>query len=594
MLNRMFFKTIIFLLFLLIQSSLFASDGAFPDITGRWIWVGGEINSNSQRTMLFEINQITNKLYGKTIQVNANKDKTDLYDKTLFAEGLELDTILQGKIYGAPTANNNLVTYFTYTLNNGQHGEISAGHVTENGSLIEGQFSNTIGQGKRGWFVMKKIDAYKNEKIEPWKFHNTEKERREILKLADKYESSVRTKDKAGLLSVYLNENVPVSSLNKNNEVSIKSADEFANSLFNNKKWDQITETLHDRVVHINGNIATLTTFYKWYVDGSLKAKGKKIWMLVKTSDGWKVNHHSWHNIPANVQEANQLLDENQELSGRWVWEGRPHNDHNRSQNNGGMFMDLNQINQNIYGDAYQFINPGRYASNRPFFKIVNVDEAFPVPTNEAELNCHINSNGQIFGPFKANNNRLALIQRIQKNRTHLALFTGNILENGKTIEGHFTNTWADGGKGWLVLRKVTNFTKDNGIVYEPYIENLDADRNAILKIADIYENNIKEKNRDGLSSIYHSDVIISNFTKKDNIKDQSADEFVDGIVGIDNEISETLFRKMVRVNGNIASLTAYYDWFNDGKKKHTGSIIFLLAKTNNGWKVIHKNWHNN
>ncbi len=71
-------------------------------------------------------------------------------------------------------------------------------------------------------------------------------------------------------------------------------------------------------------------------------------------------------------------------------------------------------------------------------------------------------------------------------------------------------------------------------------------------------------------------------------------DEFVDSIVGIDNEISEVLFRKMVRVNGNIASLTAYYDWFKDGKKKHSGSIIFLLAKTNNGWKVIHKNWHNN
>ena len=124
---------------------------------------------------------------------------------------------------------------------------------------------------------------------------------------------------------------------------------------------------------------------------------------------------------------------------------------------------------------------PGRRSH---IHKIVNVDEEFPVPTNEAELNRHINSNGQIFGPFKANNNKLALIQRIQKNRTHLALFTGNILENGKSIEGHFTNTWADGGKGWLVLRKVTNFTRDHGVVYEPYIETLDADRNAILEIA--------------------------------------------------------------------------------------------------------------
>ncbi len=594
MLNKLYFKPIIFLLLLLTQSILLASDSAFPDISGRWIWEGSEINSNSNRIMLFEINQITNKLYGNTIQVNTSKEKTDLYDKSLFAESAELDTILQGKIYGAPTANNNLVTYFTYTLNNGQHGEISAGHVTENGSLIEGQFSNTIGQGKRGWFVMKKIDTYKNEKVEEWKIDNTEKERREILKLVDKYESSVRKKDKKGLLSVYLNENVPVSSLNKNNEVSIKSADEFANSLFNNKKWDQIAETLHDKVVHINGNIATLTTFYKWYVDGSLKGKGKKIWMLVKTSHGWKVNHHSWHNMNAKVQETNILLDNNQELSGRWIWEGRPRNNQGRTQNNGVLMIDINQINQNIIGDFYQFINPGRYASNRSFFKIVNINEEFPVPTNDAELNCHANSNGKIFGPFKANNNKLALIERIQKSGNHLALFTGNILENGKTIEGHFVNTWNDGGKGWLVLRKLSNFTKDKGIVYEPYIENLDADRNAILKIADIYEKNIKEKNRDGLSSIYHSDVVISNITKKDNIKDQSSDEFIDGIVGIDNEISETLYRKMVRVNGNIASLTAYYDWFNDDVKGHSGSIIYLLVKTNNGWKVIHKNWHNN
>jgi len=569
------------------------TDGAFPDISGRWIWEGGEINSDSRRTMLFEIKQTANKLQGKTVQVDARGEDTDFSDKSLFAESAELDPILQGKIYGPGTANNNLVLYFVYTLNQGQHGELSAGHVSKNGTLIEGQFSNTIDQGKRGWFVMKKIDAYKNEKIEEWKCGNTEKERREILKLVEQYEAAVQGGDKDGLLSVYLNEHVPVSSLNKNNEVSIKSADEFAESLFN-KKWDQIAETLHDEVVHINGNIATLTTSYKWYVDGSVKAKGKKIWMLVKTSDGWKVNHHSWHNIPANVQETSQRLDEDRELSGRWVWEGRPHNDHSRSQNNGVLFMDLNQINQNIFGEAYQFINPGRYSSSRSHSKIVNVDEAFPVPTNEAELNCHINSNGQIFGPFKANDNKLALIQRIQKNRTHLALFTGNILENGKSIEGHFTNTWADGGKGWLVLRKLTNFTRDKGVVYEPYIENLDADRNAILQIAGIYEKNIEAKNREGLSSIYHRDVVISNVTNKDKIKDQSADEFVGGIVGIENEISETLYRKMVRVNGYIASLTAYYDWFNDGKRKHSGSIIFLLAKTNNGWKVIHKNWHNN
>jgi len=581
-------------LLLLTPSILFASEGAFPDISGRWIWEGGEINSDSRRTMLFEIKQTANKVQGKTVQVDARGEDTDLSDKSLFAESAESDPILQGKIYGPGTANNNLVLYFVYTLNQGQHGELSAGHVSKNGTLIEGQFSNTIDQGKRGWFVMKKVDAYKSERIEPWKFHNTEEERREILKLADKYEASVRGQDRKGLLSVYLNENVPVSSVKRKNEVSIKSVDEFADTLFKDKDKRQIAETLHDKVVHINGNIATLTTLFKWYVDGEFRGKGKKIWMLVKTTDGWKVNHHSWHNIPANVQESNQRLDEDRELSGRWVWEGRPHNDQNRSQNNGVMFMDLNQIEQYIYGDAYQFINPGRYARNRPFFKIVNVDEAFPVPTNEAELNCHINSNGQIFGPFKANNNRLALIQRIQKNRTHLALFTGNILENGKTIEGHFTNTWGDGGKGWLVLRKVTNCTRDKGIVYEPYIETLDADRNAILQIAGIYEKDIKAKNREGLSSIYHGDVVISNVTNRDNIVDQSADEFVGGIVGIENEISETLYRKMVRVNGNIASLTAYYDWFNDGKKKHSGSIIFLLAKTNNGWKVIHKNWHNN
>ena len=100
----------------------------------------------------------------------------------------------KGKIYGPGSANNNLIAYFTYTLDNGQHGEISAGHVTENGSLIEGQFSNTIDRSKHCWFVMKKIETYNNEKIEEWEFGNTEKERREILKLVDTYESSVSAK----------------------------------------------------------------------------------------------------------------------------------------------------------------------------------------------------------------------------------------------------------------------------------------------------------------------------------------------------------------------------------------------------------------
>ena len=542
--------------------------------------------------MLFEFNQVTNKLSGKTIRLDSRKGNSDLSDKSLFAQDLELDRILKGKIYGPGSASNNLITYFTYTLDNGQYGEISAGHVTENGTLIEGQFSNTIDRGKRGWFVMKKIENHKNEKIEAWKIDHTEKERRKILKLVDTYESSLSAKDKQGFLTVYLNAGIPVTQLYKKNQVITKSADEFADSLFNNKKWNKIAETLHDKVVHINGNIATLTTFYKWYVDDKFKAKGKKIWMLVKTDDGWKVNHHSWHANKPKVQEANQLLDENQQLSGRWVWEGRPMN-RDRSQNNGGLFMDLNQINQYIHGDAYQFINPGGYSTNLSHFKIVSIDEEFPHPANEDELNCHINSNGQIFGPFKANENKLALIQRIQKNRTHRALFAGTILENGKTIEGHFTNTWNDGGKGWLVLRKVTNFTKDKGLVYEPYIESLDADRNEILSKVSIYEKSIKAKKRGDLRSICHSDVVISNVTQKDKIKDQTADDFMDGIVAADHKRSDTLYRKMVRVNGCIASLTAYYDWFNDSGKKRRGSVIFLLVKMNDGWRVLHKNWHN-
>ena len=55
-----------------------------------------------------------------------------------------------------------------------------------------------------------------------------------------------------------------------------------------------------------------------------------------------------------------------------------------------------------------------------------------------------------------------------------------------------------------LVLRKVTNFTKDKSLVYEPYIDNLDADRKAILKIAEIYLKKIsKNKTEMVLSSIY-------------------------------------------------------------------------------------------
>ena len=192
---------------------------------------GGEINSDSRRTMLFEMDQTANKLHGKTIQVTASNKHTDLHDESLFAEGAGLDPILQGKIYGPGTANNNLVLYFVYTLNQGQHGELSVGHVSKNGTLIEGQFANTIDQGKRGWFVMKRVDAYKNEKIEAWKTDKTEKERREILKLVDRYEASVRGGDKEVLLSVYLNGKVPVSSLNKKNEVNIQTAIEFADTI---------------------------------------------------------------------------------------------------------------------------------------------------------------------------------------------------------------------------------------------------------------------------------------------------------------------------------------------------------------------------
>jgi ketosteroid isomerase-like protein len=122
-----------------------------------------------------------------------------------------------------------------------------------------------------------------------------ETDRRAILDLVACFEEAVKQKDVEKIKTIYLNNDTPVSNRKKNGEVNTIEAGEFAKVLANYK--EPISETFHRKVVNVHGNIASLTAIFKWSVNSKEKGTGRVIWLLAKTKDGWKVNHHSWHGM---------------------------------------------------------------------------------------------------------------------------------------------------------------------------------------------------------------------------------------------------------------------------------------------------------
>jgi len=96
------------------------------------------------------------------------------------------------------------------------------------------------------------------------------------------------------------------------------------------------------------------------------------------------------------------------------------------------------------------------------------------------------------------------------------------------------------------------------------------------------------------MKSVMSSDLVMQTaYTDKEGkhkITNGSSDDFVNAIASrpVGQKWDERLLDYKIQIDGNLAHVwTPYEFWFNDSFS-HCGANAFTLAKTDDGWKIIH------
>ena len=62
--------------------------------------------------------------------------------------------------------------------------------------------------------------------------------------------------------------------------------------------------------------------------------------------------------------------------------------------------------------------------------------------------------------------------------------------------------------------------------------------------------------------------------------------QFAERLPTIKGKIFERMWKPEVRIDGNLATLWAPYDFYRDGQRTHCGIDAVTLVKTAGGWKI--------
>ena len=84
---------------------------------------------------------------------------------------------------------------------------------------------------------------------------------------------------------------------------------------------------------------------------------------------------------------------------------------------------------------------------------------------------------------------------------------------------------------------------------------------------------------------------IVSTFTDREGrpaMREIAIDDFVGAIAGFEVDVVERIFDPQVRIVDNLATVWAEYDLHADGKLSHCGVDAFHLARSADGWKIVH------
>jgi hypothetical protein len=264
----------------------------------------------------------------------------------------------------------------------------------------------------------------------------------------------------------------------------------------------------------------------------------------------------------------NQEVQEYVDLSGYWIWEGRPMQDKEVIRN-GRMHITLQQEGNVLFGDLIQI--------NGPYGDI---------PENGRVAGWDASVTGNI---FPADSMGYSMVQLHRKNLDNdfEAIFTGNITDNGKCIEGYFVNNGGLGG-GWFVMKRKNAYQNDSSKLSDQRKKMADTEfaREEILHLINEFQQGIVQKDRKKLNGLFDQLSLPVTGWEEDQIIRQTAGQFIDYLVTSNQMIEEKLKNVIINVYEGVGVMTCNYDFIVDDVKQGSGSEIWTLIKTEKGWRI--------
>lgn len=115
------------------------------------------------------------------------------------------------------------------------------------------------------------------------------------------------------------------------------------------------------------------------------------------------------------------------------------------------------------------------------------------------------------------------------------------------------------------------------------------ADRDAVMKTVQAFFDTMTARDVEGARHVLQPQGRFHAMSMKDGKPDVRAfanEEYFADLQASKRTMQERIWNPEVRINGLIATVTAPYDFWIDGKFSHCGVDAFDLIKTEDGWKI--------
>jgi hypothetical protein len=270
--------------------------------------------------------------------------------------------------------------------------------------------------------------------------------------------------------------------------------------------------------------------------------------------------------IPQNFRDT---ID----LTGSWIWEGRPMNDQDVVRN-GRMEITLHQQGKNLSGTLIQINGPHGDVPKRGYVE---------------GWNAHLS--GTIV-PAAPTQSSMIQLRRVNTDNDFEAIFTGNISDQGNRIDGFFVNNEGPGG-GWFVMIKNESLHKESSgsDMKQHNLSASESARQVIQGMMEDFERGLSEKDRSLLLGLFDQPSTPVIGIEENEVRRQTAEQFIGYIVSSDQHIEEKLKNAVINVRSQLAVMTCDYEYIVDGEKLGGGIEIWTFIRTPEGWKIASFFW---